>query len=158
MHLYQRLPIFVFEIEACEDLKFITMAIRFNLDRNGQHLSLADWQRLPYEARETLASCAPGDEDFAARLDEIAEQHLGQPVERSIDAAPTAWQDGNALPPGLLKQCELADLLPPDVGDWGTLTPFRRYVLTKLSRRDTLNHCFVPAMLEFGLAQTQAEL
>ncbi|ODP33111.1 nitrate reductase associated protein [Pandoraea sp. ISTKB] len=158
MHLYQRLPIFVFEIEACENLKYITMAIRFNLDRNGQHLSLVDWQRLPQEARETLASCVPGDDDFAARLDEIARQHLGQEVERSVDPAPTAWQDMNALPPGLLKQCEMADLLPPDVGNWGTLTPFRRYVLTKLSRRDTLNHCFVPAMLEFGLAQTLAEL
>ncbi|VVE88644.1 nitrate reductase associated protein [Pandoraea bronchicola] len=158
MHLYQRLPIFVFEIEACENLTFITMAIRFNLDRNGLHLSLADWQRLPQEARETLASCMPGDEDFAARLDEIARHHLGQAVGRSVDPAPSAWQDSNALPPGLLKQCELADLLPPDLGDWATLTPFRRYVLTKLSRRDTLNHCFVPAMLEFGLARTQAEL
>ncbi|AJP59966.1 hypothetical protein UC34_20010 [Pandoraea vervacti] len=158
MHLYQRLPIFVFEIEACENLKFITMAIRFNLDRNGLHLSLADWQRLPQEARETLASCVPGDEDFAARLDEIARAHLGQDVERSVDAASSAWQNVNALPPGLLRQCELADLLPPDVLDWGALTPFRRYVLTKLSRRDTLNHCFVPAMLEFGLAQTQVEL
>lgn len=156
MHLYQRLPIFVFEIEACENLKYITMAIRFNLDRNGLHLSLADWQRLPQEARNTLASCVPGDDDFAARLAEIARDHLGQAVERCEDAASNAWQDTNALPPGLLRQCEMADLLPPDVGDWATLTPFRRYVLTKLSRRDTLNHCFVPAMLEFGLAQTQA--
>ncbi len=158
MHLYQRLPIFVFEIEVCENLTFITMAIRFNLDRNGQHLSLADWQRLPEAAREALASCRPGDEDFAARLDEMASQYLGQAVARSVDPAPTAWQDTNALPPGLLKQCELADLLPPAVGDWATLTPFRRYVLAKLSRRDTLNHCFVPAMLEFGLAQTPADL
>ncbi|VVD82668.1 nitrate reductase associated protein [Pandoraea terrigena] len=158
MHLYQRLPIFVFEIEACENLKFITMAIRFNLDRNAQHLSLADWQRLPQAARETLASCGPGDEAFAARLDEIARDHLGQAVARSVDPAPTTWQDTRALPPGLLKQCELADLLPPDVGDWATLTPFRRYVLTKLSRRDVLNHCFVPAMLEFGLACAPAGL
>ncbi|MGC7556638.1 hypothetical protein ACPWSG_25425, partial [Pandoraea pneumonica] len=80
--------------------------------------SLADWQRLPQEARETLASCVPGDDDFAARLDEIARDHLGQAVERSVDAAPTAWQDMNALPPGLLKQCEMADLLAPDVADW----------------------------------------
>ncbi|WP_374622925.1 nitrate reductase associated protein [Pandoraea sp.] len=158
MHLYQRLPIFVFEIEACENLKFITMAIRFNLDRNGQHLSLADWQRLPQAARETLASCLPGDDDFAARLDEIARDHLGRAVERSVDPASTAWQDTNTLPPGLLRQCELADLTPPDVGDWATLPAFRRYVLTKLSRRDTPNHCFVPAMLEFGLARTPAEL
>lgn len=153
MHLFQRLPMFIFEIEACENLKFITMAVRFNLDRSGQHLSLADWQALPLAAREALAASAPGDDDFAARLDELARDHLGKSIERSTDAAPTAWEDTNALPPGLERQCQLADLPLPTVGAWSTLSAFRRYTLTKLSRRDTLNHCFVPAMVEFGLVQ-----
>lgn len=153
MHLYQRLPIFVFEIEACENLTFITMAVRFNLDRTLQHLSLAEWQALPYEARETLAGCLPGDDDFGARLDEMAQQHLGHAPERSTDPVSLAWQTLDTLPPGLLRQCELADLLPPDVSAWAAMSPFRRFTLAKLSRRDKLNHCFIPAMVEFGLAR-----
>ncbi|GAB3625220.1 hypothetical protein PTE30175_01629 [Pandoraea terrae] len=154
MHLYERLPIFVFEIEACENLTYITMAIRFNLDRTGRHLSLKDWQALPYAAREALAGYIPGDDDFPARLDQLVSDHLGRSPDTAGDAPDMAWEDTHALPPGLLAQCALADLAPPSVADWAGLTPFRRYVLTKLSRRtDKQNHCFVPAMLEFRLAQ-----
>ena len=43
-------------------------------------------------------------------------------------------------------------VLPPALAQWQQLAPFQRYVLMKLSRKPTLNHDFVPAMREFGLA------
>ena len=51
-----------------------------------------------------------------------------------------------------MHQVALASLHAPSTDQWATLEPFKRYVLTKLSRKPEANHDFVPAMKEFGLA------
>ena len=149
--------LFRFEEASSENLTFIPMAVRFNLDRFGLRISLAQWQRLPYEDRRLLA-CFPVDDDaqiepnFDHALFEMLRTHADvEPEWFSPDASP-AWRDTTAVPPGVAQQAALAGLAAPDLAQWARLAPFQRYVLAKLSRKAGANHDFVPAMREFGLA------
>ena len=56
--------LFDFEVESSEDLTYIPMAVRFNLDRFGLRISLAQWQMLPQEDRKLLARF-PVEDDTA---------------------------------------------------------------------------------------------
>jgi len=46
--------LFDFEIVSSENLTFIPMCVRFNLDRCGLHLTLEQWQALPHADRVAL--------------------------------------------------------------------------------------------------------
>jgi hypothetical protein len=46
--------LFDFEILSSENLTFIPMCVRFNLDRCGLHLTLDQWQALPHADRVAL--------------------------------------------------------------------------------------------------------
>ncbi|WP_158904978.1 nitrate reductase associated protein [Burkholderia sp. L27(2015)] len=46
--------LFDFEIVSSENLTFIPMCVRFNLDRCGLHLTLDQWQALPHADRVAL--------------------------------------------------------------------------------------------------------
>lgn len=149
--------LFQFEVVSSEDLTFIPMCVRFNLDRFGLRISLAQWQLLPYEDRRLLARF-PVDDDaeiepnFDHALFEMLRTHANvEPEWFSPEEAP-AWRDVNAVPGGIANQAALANLVAPGVEDWAQLAPFQRYVLAKLARKSEANHDFVPAMHEFGLA------
>ena len=149
--------LFGFEVASSENLTFIPMSVRFNLDRFGLRISLAQWQLLPYEDRRLLA-CFPVGEDtriepnFDHALFEMLRTHANvEPEWFSPDESP-AWRDIAAVPEGVSRQAALAALPVPDVAQWAQLSPFKRYVLAKLSRKPEANHDFVPAMREFGLA------
>ncbi len=149
--------LFGFEVESSEDLTYIPMAVRFNLDRFGLRITLAQWQLLPYEDRRLLARF-PVDEDtqiepnFDHALFEMLRTHANvEPEWFSPEEAP-AWRDLAAVPGGVAHQAALAGLAAPSVDAWSRLAPFQRYVLGKLSRKPESNHDFVPAMREFGLA------
>ncbi|NIF65086.1 hypothetical protein F3J11_20760 [Burkholderia sp. Cy-647] len=71
----------------------------------------------------------------------------GFEVRRELFAA-----DEDCAPAALAAQCALAALPVPSPAQWAALGGFERYVLAKLSRKPKLNHDFVPAMREFGLA------
>ena len=149
--------LFQYEVASSEDLTFIPMCVRFNLDRFGLRISLAQWQLLPYEDRRLLARF-PVDEDteiepnFDHALFEMLRTHANvEPEWFSPDEAP-AWRDVNTVPNGIANQAMLAKLCSPGVEEWAQLAPFQRYVLTKLARKSEANHDFVPAMQEFGLA------
>lgn len=149
--------LFRFEHDSSENLTFIPMCVRFNLDRFGLRISLAQWQLLPYEDRRLLA-CFPVDEDaeiepnFDHALFEMMRTHANvEPEWFATEDAP-AWRDVNHVPPGLANQAQLANLRAPGLEDWAQLSPFQRYVLAKLSRKPEANHDFVPAMREFGVA------
>jgi hypothetical protein len=148
---------FNFEVESSENLKFIPMVVRFNLDRFGLRISLDQWQMLPLEDRALLARF-PVDEDnaiepnFDHALFEMLRTHANVEPEWFTPEDNPAWRDTAAVPETIQNQATLANLGAPSVEQWAKLDPFRRYVLAKLSRKATSNHDFVPAMKEFGLA------
>jgi hypothetical protein len=157
MGLHEAPLMFGFEEVSSEDLKFMPMSVRFNLDRFGLRISLAQWQMLPYADRVLLARF-PVDDDttiepnFDHALFEMLRTHANvEPEWFTPDEAP-AWRNVDEVPPGVANQCGIAGLPVPTPERWAQLAPFKRYVLTKLSRKPEGNHDFIPAMKEFGLA------
>jgi hypothetical protein len=157
MGLHDAPLLFNFEVESSEDFTFIPMSVRFNLDRFGLRISLAQWQMLPYEDRKLLARF-PVDEDaeiepnFDHALFEMLRTHANIEPEWFTPEAAPAWRDADEVPLEVVHQAGLASLAAPDDAQWHALQPFQRYVLAKLSRKPAANHDFVPAMKEFGLA------
>jgi hypothetical protein len=149
--------LFDFEVVSSENLTYIPMAVRFNLDRFGLRISLAQWQMLPYEDRALLARF-PVDDDatiepnFDHALFEMLRTHANVEPEWFTPDEKPVWLNAAAVPEGVVHQSKLASLVAPTPERWAQLDPFKRYVLTKLSRKPESNHDFVPAMKEFGLA------
>lgn len=171
-----RPQLFDFEVPSSENLSYIPLSVRFHLDRSGQRISLDDWQRLPYDARVTLASYAveegPGggaigageggeggaasdEADFAALLRAWMQEHVGRLPETGPPPASLPGEDRAGLPASVAAQCALAGLDVPGDDAWAALGRFQRYALAKLARKATLNHDFVPAMTEFRLVRGQ---
>lgn len=149
--------LFDFEVISSEEFKFIPMSVRFNLDRFGLRISLAQWQILPHADR-VLLTRFPVDDDAAIEpnfdhaLFEMMHTHANvEPDWFTPDAEP-AWRRTDVVPEGVMHQCRIAGLPVPMPERWAQLAPFKRYVLAKLSRKPEPNHDFVPAMKEFGLA------
>ncbi|CAB3750843.1 nitrate reductase associated protein [Paraburkholderia solisilvae] len=158
MGLNEAPQLFHFEVESSENLTFIPMCVRFNLDRFGLRISLPQWQMLPHEDRALLARF-PVDEDTAIEpnfdhaLYEMLRTHANvEPDWFTPEDAP-AWRDTGTVPDGVLHQANVAQVAAPNLEQWAQLEPFKRYVLAKLSRKPEGNHDFVPAMKEFGLAR-----
>ncbi|HWX12964.1 MAG TPA: nitrate reductase associated protein [Trinickia sp.] len=157
MGLLEAPLLFDFEVVSSEDFKFIPMSVRFNLDRFGLRISLAQWQLLPYADRVLLARFPVHDDaaiepNFDHALFEMMHTHANvEPDWFTPDAEPP-WSRIDAVPEGVMHQCSIAGLPVPTRETWAQLAPFKRYVLAKLSRKPEGNHDFVPAMKEFGLA------
>jgi hypothetical protein len=150
--------LFDFEIPASQDLTFIPLGVRYNLDCCGARISLEDWQRLPHAVRVELA-CVPPEGGaaaprgrFATLLDAAMRAHVHAAPERFEPDAHPPWLDAAAVPPQLALQCELAGLEPVTQPAWAALGLPQRYALVKLSRKPARNHDFPHAMAEFGLA------
>jgi len=148
--------LFEFEILSSENLGFIPMCIRFNLDRCGIRITLAQWQALPHAERVEFTRYPLADSDAAAQTfahalaARLAAADLGAPA-AAADAPDLAWTRTTQVPAGLLQQYALHHLAPITEPVWGHLPEFQRYVLNKLSRRATANHDFLAALREFGL-------
>jgi hypothetical protein len=147
--------LFDFEVASSENFTYIPMSVRFNLDRFGLRITLAQWQMLPLEDRKLLARF-PVEEDaeiepnFDHALFEMLRTHANvEPEWFTPDEAP-AWRSTESVPDGIARQAKLAGLTAPSVTCWAELDPFKRYVLAKLSRKQEVNHDFIPAMKEFG--------
>lgn len=146
-----------FEVKSSENLTFIPLGVRYNLDRFGMRISLAQWQALPHADRSLLARF-PLDDDpqierrFDQALIEMLRTHMNAEPDAFEPDMSHAWQRTDALPDALVQQCALAGIAPPGVEAWAALPEFHRYVLAKLSRKPSANHDFVPAMKSFGLA------
>ncbi|HTI17922.1 MAG TPA: nitrate reductase associated protein [Trinickia sp.] len=156
MGLLEAPLLFDFEVVSSEDFKFIPMSVRFNLDRFGLRISLAQWLLLPYADRVLLARF-PVDDDTAIEpnfdhaLFEMMRTHAGVEPEWFAPDVEPAWRDTRAVPDAVAHQCGIAGLTVPAAERWAQLAPFKRYILAKLSRKPQGNHDFVPAMKEFGL-------
>jgi hypothetical protein len=159
MGLHDKPLMFDFEVISSENLTFMPMSVRFNLDRFGLRISLAQWQMLPLEDRALLARFPVEDDtdsaiepNFDHALFEMMRTHANvEPDWFSPDGEP-AWRNTEIVPEGVLNQSTIASLIAPTPEKWAQLDPFKRYVLTKLSRKPEGNHDFIPAMKEFGLA------
>jgi hypothetical protein len=149
--------LFNFEVESSENFTYIPMSVRFNLDRFGLRITLAQWQLLPLEDRKLLARF-PVDEDaqiepnFDHAMFEMLRTHANVEPEWFTPEESPVWRRTDSVPEGVARQAELAGLVTPSVGRWAELEPFKRYVLAKLSRKPEANHDFVPAMKEFDAA------
>ena len=147
--------LFNFEVESSENFTFIPMSVRFNLDRFGLRIALAQWQMLPLEDRKLLARF-PVDDDteiepnFDHALFEMLRTHANVEPEWFTPEEAPLWRRTDSVPEGVTHQAGLAGLTAPSVARWAELDPFKRYVLAKLSRKPEANHDFVPAMKEFG--------
>jgi hypothetical protein len=157
MGLYDAARLFAFEVESSDNLRFIPLAVRFNLDRFGLRISLDQWQMLPYDDRVLLARFPLGDEpgleqNFDHAIAEMMKTHAGvepEQVERDTDPV---WAHADAVPETVIRQSSLCGVSAPSLSKWATLERFQRYALAKLSRNtDRANHDFLPAMREFGL-------
>ncbi|XUW88870.1 nitrate reductase associated protein [Burkholderia sp. M6-3] len=149
--------LFNFEVKSSENFTYIPMSVRFNLDRFGLRISLAQWQMLPLEDRKLLARFPVEDDaeiepNFDHALFEMLRTHANvEPEWFTPDEAP-AWRNTDGVPESVLRQAKQAGLAAPSAALWGQLDPFKRYVLAKLSRKQEINHDFIPAMKEFGAA------
>lgn len=158
MGLHESPLLFDFELVSSEDLTYMPMSVRFNLDRFGLRISLAQWQLLPHADR-TLLARFPVDEDasiepnFDHALFEMMRTHANvEPDWFTPDAEP-AWRKGSAVPASVVEHSRAAGAPVPSAERWGQLDPFKRYVLSKLTRKSEPSHDFVPAMREFGLME-----
>jgi hypothetical protein len=157
MALYDAPRLFRFEIESTEDLRFIPLAVRFNLDRFGQRVSLDQWQRLPYDDRVLLARFPVENEadiepNFDHALREMLHTHADDKPETFAPETDPIWVHTDAVPESVIRQSSLCGIGAPSLDRWSELSAFQRYALAKLSRKNDVNHDFVPAMREFGLA------
>ena len=149
--------LFDFEVQSSENFTYIPMSVRFNLDRFGLRISLAQWQMLPLEDRKLLARFPVADDaeiepNFDHALFEMLRTHANvEPEWFTPDDAP-AWRNTEAVPESVERQAKMAGLAAPSAARWAELDPFKRYVLAKLSRKPEINHDFIPAMREFGAA------
>jgi hypothetical protein len=157
MALYDAPRLFRFEIESTENLRFIPLVVRFNLDRFGQRLSLDEWQRLPHEDRALLARFpVESDVEIAPNFDlalrEMLRTHAGSEPESFSPETDPVWVHTDAVPESVIRQSSLCGVGAPSLDRWAALSAFQRYALAKLSRKNEVNHDFVAAMWEFGLA------
>ncbi|WP_027777854.1 nitrate reductase associated protein [Paraburkholderia caledonica] len=149
--------LFNFEVKSSENFTYIPMSVRFNLDRFGLRISLAQWQMLPLEDRKLLARFPVEDDaeiepNFDHALFEMLRTHANvEPEWFTPDEAP-AWRSTDGVPESVVRQAKQAGLAAPSPALWAELDPFKRYVLAKLSRKQEINHDFIPAMKEFGAA------
>src|ERR1700738_4968335 len=107
--------LFDFEVLSSEDFKFIPMSVRFNLDRFGLRISLAQWQMLPYVDRVLLARF-PVDDDattepnFDHALFEMMRTHAKVEPEWFTPETEPPWSRIDTVPGGVVHQCGIGDL------------------------------------------------
>jgi hypothetical protein len=154
-------PLFQFEIASSENLKFMPLCVRFNLDCAGLRVSLAEWQALSWQTRAALTAFpveseadTPGGADFVQLLTQAMSNELGTVPADDPAAAAQVVQvipDSAHINANVERQCRLIGVPIPDHAAWAALSDFQRYALAKLSRKEVANHDFLPALLEFGL-------
>lgn len=146
--------IFDFERDFAEGLRCIPMVVRRKLDLAGVKLSLAQWSRLPLEARTSLVEgSADGPEALAAWKAEVetsVRRHAGEePRSLPVEEAPE-WLRLDAVPPDVAAWASDAGV-DLSIARWRSLDDLQRFALVKLSRPGHENRNFLPAAREFGL-------
>src|SRR5579864_3591795 len=126
--------LFSFELESSENFTYIPMSVRFNLDRFGLRITLAQWPLLPLEDRKLLARFPVEDDaeiepNFDHALFEMLRTPANVEPEWFTPEESPAWRRTDSVPEGVALQAGLAGLVTPSVTRWAELDPFKRYVL-----------------------------
>jgi hypothetical protein len=152
--------VFNFERDFAASLRCVPMAVRLKLDLAGIKLTLRQWSRFTVEDRQMLMHlpCGTAEEidDYritlvelvAARADELA-----KPLAEDVTAA--EWEQADRVPKALLDYADFIGVAEPTLAQWATLSRLQRFTLLKLTRDHHDNINFVPAMVEFGLIQSE---
>ena len=113
MGLYDAARLFKFEVESSENLRFIPLVVRYNLDRFGLRITLDQWQMLPYDDRVLLARF-PVEADreiepnFDRAVDEMLQTHANVEPEKFAPDADPVWAHADAVPETVIRQSSLA--------------------------------------------------
>jgi hypothetical protein len=146
---------FDFEEDFIEkNIRCIPMIVRFNLDKVGVKLQLAQWCSFPVEERIELAlrPCKNPDDTATYR------RYLVALIRKYSQQEPTELPAD--MDPGRANSLQIPDILLGAVRgihisisdlQWMELTDLQRFALLKLCRPGHENKNFVKALVEFGL-------
>src|SRR6478735_214438 len=112
MGLYDAARLFGFEVESSDNLRFIPLAVRFNLDRFGMRITLDQWQQLPYDDRALLARFPVEDDaelekNFDLALEEMLKTHANAAPEKIPRDLEPVWAHADAVPETVIRQSSL---------------------------------------------------
>ncbi|NJL45476.1 MAG: nitrate reductase maturation protein NarM [Leptolyngbyaceae cyanobacterium SM2_3_12] len=146
---------FQFEADFVDSLRCIPMQVRLKLDTCGVKLGLNHWHQLSQGERQQLTQlpCDTGPAIAAYRdyLQGLVTGYQGTPAKTLAVEADPAWQKGQSLPAEVLAQAQSCGC-SLSLDQWQALQPLQRFALIKLSRPGHENLNFLPALVEFGLA------
>lgn len=150
-------PYFEFEQDFVGTLRCIPMSVRHSLDTCGVKLKLEHWNKFTPDERTALVEW-PCDTPAAVvsyrdRLQALITQRSGTPA-KTLDTSPTPpWQNLSTIP-GQVADKFQSQNVPLSLQQWQALSELQRFALIKLSRPSHENNNFMPAVYEFGLANT----
>ncbi|KND54931.1 NAD-dependent aldehyde dehydrogenase associated with FdhD [Candidatus Paraburkholderia kirkii] len=138
MGLYDAARLFGFEVESSDNLTFIPLAVRFNLDRFGMRITLDQWQQLHYDDRVLLARFPVEDDadlekNFDLALEEMMKTHANAAPERIERDPDPVWAHADAVPETVIRQSSLCGVSAPSLSRWGKARP-----LPAVCARETL--------------------
>ena len=140
------------------ELRFIPLVVRFNLDRFGLRITLDQWQMLPYDDRELLARFpVEDDREIEPNFDHASMKccALSANVEPE-KFTPERTRSGarrRRARDACIRQSRLAGVSSPSCRAVGGTRAVSTLCARETRAQDgELNHDFVPAMREFGLA------
>lgn len=148
---------FAFEADFVESLRCIPMQVRLKLDTCGIKLKLPQWHQFTASDRALLVElpCHTPAEvaTYRTTLQTLVRDRTQQEAsELAIDPAPE-WLNSAQVPESVqTKAASVGVAIAPS--DWARLAPEQRFALIKLSRSNHENHNFLPAAIEFKLADS----
>lgn len=147
---------FQFEADFVTSLRCIPMQVRYKLDTCGVKLKLTHWHQLSAPQRQALVRlpCETVAEIRAYRhqLRQWIQAHTGAWPQDLTLPDPPPWTVTAVLPDTVQAQAEAVEH-SLSLGQWQALSPLQRFALIKLSRSGHENRNFLPALVEFGLAE-----
>lgn len=147
---------FQFEADFVTSLRCIPMQVRYKLDTCGVKLKLTHWHQLSTPQRQALVSlpCETATEISAYRhqLRQWVQAQTGEFPKDLALPDPDPWGITTELPDSVQAEAEAVGH-PLSLGQWQALSSLQRFALIKLSRSGHENRNFLPALVEFGLAQ-----
>jgi len=146
---------FQFEEEFMENnMRCITMIIRFKMDIAGIKLKLSEWKKFSPEERIELAlmNCdfKEASEQYARYLAGLIKKYTRRdPTNMEINSTP-AWKELHTIPGILTEKLKEFDW-NLSIVQWAYLSDLQRFALLKLCRPGHENKNFPKAMKEFNL-------
>ncbi|MGB7085927.1 MAG: nitrate reductase associated protein [Phormidesmis sp.] len=148
---------FEFEQDFVGSLRCIPMSVRHSLDTCGVKLKLEHWNRFSQAERQALVEW-PCDTPTAAsvyreQLQSLIVQQTGSPA-KTLEIPPEPpWQRCSTIPEQVAAKIR-SQHIPLSLQQWAALSELQRFALVKLSRASHENNNFMPAVREFGLAES----